>query len=123
VDPIKIIENFIQLNQLGETSRIAQRREIAIQGQRNPEIRIKIIKKLITEKIEHLDVGARDGIEVGTSPYSDVLSLTLVEPDPIEAKKNARIWVSCNRKNFIRNRWGSKENVFYQKKDHQVYIN
>jgi FkbM family methyltransferase len=87
VDPIQILDKFIQLNPLEEISKIAARREFVIQGQRNPEIRIKIIKKLIAEKIEHLDVGARDGIEVSTSPYSDVLSSTLVEPDPIEAKK------------------------------------
>jgi len=115
VDPIQILDKFIQLNPLGEISRIAQRREIAIQGQRNPEIRIKIIKKLIAEKIEHLDVGARGGIEVGTSPYSDVLSLTLVEPDPIEAKKMRESGYRVIEKILAETDGGQKK-IFFTKK-------
>jgi FkbM family methyltransferase len=83
----KILDQFIQNNPLGNVSRLASKKENFIQGQENVKQRIKIINNLIKNKIEHLDIGARNGIQSSTVPFSEILSLTLVEPDPIEAKK------------------------------------
>jgi hypothetical protein len=115
MDPIKVLDKIIELNPLGKVSKIAQRNEIEIQRQRNSEIRIKIINELITERIEHLDVGARDGIEIGTSPYADILSVILVEPDPIEATKLRDVGYRVIEK-ILSDVHGTQKTIFFSKK-------
>lgn len=115
-EPLKVLEHFIENNPLGEVSRISEKKETVIQSRNNFTKRIAIIKELTTEKIEHLDVGARDGIQSNTAPYEEVLSLTLVEPDPIEAKRLRESGYRVIEKILLENDGGQKKIYFPQKR-------
>ena len=71
----------------GVLSHSVEKGEQTIQAHRHPDKRLAAIKALNPGPIEHLDIGARSGLDSALSPYRGVLSSTLVEGDLAEAER------------------------------------